>query len=336
MGSQRVDYEQLGAELVRALRGRRSQSGLSRRAGYSSNIVHRWERQLSWPTASRFLDVCALSGIDVRRCFISFFKRTPSWLGQHPPTAADTVAAFLRDLRGRTPLVDLADTSGINRYTLSRWFKGTAQPKLPELLHIIDATSRRTLDFVATLVEPSRLPSVAAAWARVEAARAAAYDEPWSHAVLRALELPEYGASGYRDPRWLANKLGAADDEIQRALAVLERAGQVKKRRGRFAVTSVQRVDTRSDPVRARALKAAWFNVALDRCRAGAPGSYGFSLFAVSKAEMQSLRDLHLDYVRAMQAIIAQSSSGGCVGLYCAQLLDLDVSAENALAEAGG
>lgn len=48
---------------------------------------------------------------------------------------------------------------------------------------------------------------------------------------------------------------------------------------------------------------------------------------------MRELRDLHLDYVRAMQAIIAKSTQGGCVGVYCAQLLDLDVSSNNALAE---
>ena len=35
--------EAIAADLVRALRGGRTQAELSRRLGYRSNIVHRWE-----------------------------------------------------------------------------------------------------------------------------------------------------------------------------------------------------------------------------------------------------------------------------------------------------
>ena len=69
----------------------------------------------------------------------------------------------------------------------------------------------------------------------------------------------------------------------------------------------------------------------MQRLRAGAPGNYGYSLFALSHSDMRRLRALHLDYVRAMQSVIAASSPGECVGLYCAQLLDLS-AVDNALA----
>jgi hypothetical protein len=89
-------------------------------------------------------------------------------------------------------------------------------------------------------------------------------------------------------------------------------------------------VETSQDPVRSRELKAAWASVALARLRAGAPGNYGYSLFAVTQADLRRLRDLHLEYVRAMQSVIAASAPGQCVGLYCAQMLDLSL-VENAL-----
>jgi hypothetical protein len=44
------------------------------------------------------------------------------------------------------------------------------------------------------------------------------------------------------------------------------------------------------------------------------------------------LRGIQLDYVRAMQHVIANSRGTGRVGLYCAQLLDLSAH-DNALAE---
>jgi len=83
-------------------------------------------------------------------------------------------------------------------------------------------------------------------------------------------------------------------------------------------------VDTSQDPRRARELKAAWTATALERMRAGAEGSFGYSLFAVSRADLQRLRNIHLEYVRAMQRVIADSSPSECVGLYCAQLLSLE------------
>jgi hypothetical protein len=70
--------------------------------------------------------------------------------------------------------------------------------------------------------------------------------------------------------------------------------------------------------------------VAAERLRAGSPGSYGYSLFAISRADIRRLKELQRQYVRAMQSLIAESAPGECVGLYCAQLLDLDLH-DNAL-----
>ena len=47
---------------------------------------------------------------------------------------------------------------------------------------------------------------------------------------------------------------------------------------------------------------------------------------------MRRLRDLHVEYSRAMQAIIARSEPNECVGLLCLQLLDLSERDDNALA----
>lgn len=67
----------------------------------------------------------------------------------------------------------------------------------------------------------------------------------------------------------------------------------------------------------------AWTRTAAHRLEDGSPGSFGYSLFAVSRADLRRLRDLYLDYVRAMQQLIAASDPAECVGLYCSQLLDL-------------
>jgi hypothetical protein len=108
---------------------------------------------------------------------------------------------------------------------------------------------------------------------------------------------------------------------------LLEATGQIRKTRRGFVALPAMMVDTSQDPKRARELKAAWTATALERMRSGADGSFGYSLFAVSRADLQRLRDLHLQYVRAMQSVIAGSDPNECVGLYCAQLLSLEARA---------
>jgi hypothetical protein len=328
----KIDYETLSAELVRSIRGRRSCADASRRAGYRSNVVHRWERGQAWPTASDFLRYCQSQRIDAAGVFTEFFGQRPPWLGQHEAGSPESVAAFLRQLRSTTAITSVSRQASINRFTLARWLKATAQPRLPDFLRLIEVLSRRLLDFLATLVDPETLPSVKRRWARVQAARTIAYEYPTSHAVLRALELDEYRQSGFRNAGWLEKRLGMRPREIEDCLTALRRAGQIRRVSGRWQPVDVLRVDTRADPERARSTKLAWLNVAAERLRSKAPGNFGFSLFAISREDLRRLRELHLEYVRAMQALIASSTRNECVGLYCAQLLDLDSSSENAMA----
>jgi len=56
--------------------------------------------------------------------------------------------------------------------------------------------------------------------------------------------------------------------------------------------------------------------------------SRGYSVRRV-QGGMVELHDLHLQYVRAMQEVIARSEPSECVGLYCSQLLDLGEPAQN-------
>ncbi len=320
-------YARIASQLIAALRGRRTQGALSRRAGYHSNIVSRWERGVCWPTAARFLELCEFLKVDVAQCYVKFFGRAPTWLAQHAPSSKEAVAAFLRDLRGKTPILELARASGFNRYSVSRWLQGTAEPKLPELLCLIEVSSRRLLDFVATLVDPARMSSTAAPWALLESAREAAYGQPWSHAVLRALELDALDSGDQAS--WLARKVGLPRDEVEHALHALHKTKHIRKRRGRYVPVLMSKVDTRADPRRAMGLKVAWTKVAVERLERGAPGTFGYSLFSIAKSDLRKLQDLHLEYVRAMQSLIARSQPADCVGLYCVQLLDLEHTEHN-------
>ena len=106
-----MDYETLARELVRALRGSRSQVALSRRLGYASNVAYAWEAGRRWPTAAEFFRMASRVGVDVEAAIVGFFRGRPGWLESLDPTSPEGVAALLADLRGNTPLVEVAERS---------------------------------------------------------------------------------------------------------------------------------------------------------------------------------------------------------------------------------
>lgn len=316
-----MDYELAASELIRALRGKRSQTAFSRRLGSRANVVYTWESGRRFPTAAKALWAAERAGVRVRDAVARFYRTPPEWLESADLFASAGVARLLEDLRGRTPIGDVASRAGRSRFAVSRWLRGEAEPRLPDFLRLIEATSLRGLDFIAALVEPAKMPCIAGAWADLQQARRAAYEMPWSQAILRVLELERAELDA---PGRIAAFLGVPADEVKRCLEMLERTGQVRHEGGRYVVANVQAVDTRQNPEAGRRLKGFWAKVALDRLERDDEGLYSYNLFTVAEADYQRLRQLHLAYFRELRSIVARSSPAERVVLANVQLLALD------------
>lgn len=326
MSPPQLNAPALAAEWLRALRGRRSQVAFSRRFGYRSNIAYRWESARCFPSASGTFKMIAALGGDVAGSLESFYRSAPPWLEEADPCSVAGVARLLQDLRGGATIVELARRTGFSRFSITRWLSAKADPTLPEFLTLIELTSRRLLDFIAAFVDPNSLPSARADWRLLQGARQAAYDEPWSHAVLRALELREYRALTHHTPGWLAQRLGISEALERSSLAVLERSRQVRFNGRSYEPTQIQTVDTRADPERARELRASWAAVGVERLRAGADGLLSYNLGMVSRADLKRLEQLQRAHYRQLVNVIAESQPGECVVLYSAQLLELQAT----------
>lgn len=320
----RLEYERIASDFLRAVRGKRSQAAFSRRLGYRTNVLYLWESGRSFPTAADTLAAAARSGIDVRASLASFYHRSPEWLGRVEPTTREGVAALLNDLRGRTGINDLAKATGKSRFALARWLRGDAEPKLPEFFLLVEKTSQRLLDFLATLVDPKQLASVSRAWDELEATRRAAFDMPWTQAVLRVLELRDYADLERHIPGWIAKRVGISAAEEQRCLQLLARTHQISFRQGRWQLRDVMAVDTRRDPAAERKIKRWWSNIALDRLESGVPGIFSYNVFAVSEKDLATITDLHRAYFRQIRNIIAQSEPSERVVVVSLQLAPLD------------
>ena len=298
-----MDYELASRELVRALRGRRSQTATRRRLKRSSNVLHAWETGTRYPSASDFLELLRLSGQAPQ----SLLSRFAPCRGSSTPAL---IGSWLNALARDRPHAELARSLGVNRNTVARWLAGTTEPRLPQLLAFLDVTTQRALDFVAEVAPPERLPSVAPAYRDLQEQRGLAYRMPWAHAVLRALELEQYRALPRHQPGFIAACTGVTLQQEEQCLAALLRAKQIQRRRGRYQVARVLAVDTRQDPAGNLALKQHWFQAAAaEVTQHGVPadGLASYNLFAISDADLGRIRQAHLDYYERLRAIVAES-----------------------------
>ena len=317
-----MDYKRIAADFLRALRGRRSQTAFCRRLGYKSNVAYTWESRRGFPTAARALQVARRVGVDLEASLRQFYRVAPAWLGKIDVATPDGVATLLADLRGHTSIAELAEITGRNRFAVARWLKGEAEPKLPEFLLLVECLSLRLIDLLETLVDPRSMPSIKQRWETLEVARRLAYDAPWTQAALRALELSEYQSLQIVPPGWIAERIGISVAEEQRCLELLEQAGQIRWRHGKWEIAEVLALDMRKDPDAAVRLRVWWGQVALGRVEQSRRGMM-YNLFGVSAQDLERLRELQKAYFNEVRSIVAQSEPVERVVLATVQLLDL-------------
>src|SRR3954454_15226934 len=70
-------YQRIAAEVLRALRGERSQRAFARRLGYRANPITDWEHARRFPTAVEALRAAHLFGVNVSAAFAEFHAAPP-------------------------------------------------------------------------------------------------------------------------------------------------------------------------------------------------------------------------------------------------------------------
>jgi transcriptional regulator with XRE-family HTH domain len=312
--------EQVARELLRALRGPRSQLQLSRRLGYRSNPVAEWEGGRRWPAATELLRVAELGGIDVAAAFARFHPGAAPALGDPPD-----LAAWLTALKGDQAIGAVAAAVGRSRSAVSRWLSGQTQLDVCDLLAVIDALTGRVADFVGALVPIDAVPALAPVHERARVARRLLVDEPWALAVLACVQTTTFLGRPVPGPGEVARALGIDEATAGSCLTALEAAGVlVRTERGYDAALDKVVVDTQAVPGGADRLRRHWTEVALSRLATRGPDDqYGYAVFSVSHDDLAQLRELHRAYYRQVRAIASASSPTDLVVLLNLQLVAL-------------
>jgi transcriptional regulator with XRE-family HTH domain len=312
-------WDQATGELVRAIRGKRSQVAFSRRLGFRSNVAADWEGGHRAPTADGLLLAMEKVGIDVAAGFDRFHSGSAGAVNEG-------VAWWLMALAGHTRQSEIARRSGFSRHQVRRWLRGEAMPRVPQFLRLVQALTGRAPDWVAAFVPIDQGPSLEPRYRAGRTAARLAYDHPWSTAVRMLIE-----SEGYRKhpcDAVLLSALGISQDTLAGAIAALVDAGLVIRRRGVIEPLSAFTADVAATDDDTRRVKAHWARVAADR--AVDPRSddlVSFNLVSVSRVDLARMKQLQRDYSRELRGLVAASAPEEVAALVMMQVVTL--SAEN-------
>lgn len=310
-------------QLMRAIRGRRSQEAFSRRLGYTSNPVADWEAGRRFPTAAEAIRACRLSGIDVDAALERFRPEEAAAIGEGDDAG---VASWMDAVRGKTAVKEVAARVGRSRYAVARWLAGDTRPRLPDFLRMVDALTGRLSDLVAELVPIESVPSLVARHAERRASRHLAFDEPWTEAILRILETAAYQQRSRHERGWVSRRLEIPLEVEERCLARLEAAGIISQDGDEpYRPAADLTVDTRADPEGTRKLKAHWAELALRRSTQPREGDLvSYNVVSVSREDLERIREAHIRYFHEVRQIVSASEPIEVAALVNIHLLSWD------------
>jgi len=306
-------FDLAARQLLRAVRGKRSQLAFARKLGFRGNPIPDWESGRRAPTAEKALEACLAAGIDVSGAFGRFHVAEVGDL-----SAPGGLAAWLQRVRGATSVSDLSKRSGYSRHQVARWLANEARPRLPEFLKLVEAITGRISDLVAELVPIELVPCLLELHVRRDAARRLAYEEPWTEAILRVLEIAEYQALPEHEPGFISGYLGIEPAIEARCLEKLLDAGLIRRDGAHYRSVGSLTVDTRS----ASALKAHWTRTALERVeRPDRDDLFSYNVFSASAADLQRIRELLRATYREIRALVAVTPADESVALINIQFM---------------
>lgn len=306
--------ERMARELLRALRGRRSQVAFARRLGYKANPVADWEAGRRFPTALEMLRAYEKVTGDAAEAFARFHPSIPARL----PDGTWDLGSWLSALRGSASAQDIAARAKLSRHQISRWLRGQTQPRLPDFLRVLDAITGRATDLVAEIVPIEHVPSAHRDWQRRQAARNLAHEEPWTEAILRVLESRQYRSLPAHSSEVVADALELSLDVVQRCIDKLDAAGIIAERGRRYEPAQALTVDTRA----IGKLREHWAAVAAERVRAPRPDDiFSYNVLSASRADMERIDALLRATFREIRMIVANTSEDEVAALVNLQLV---------------
>jgi len=293
-----MDIQQVKKEVLRSVRGKKSQTYVNRKLGFSYNQVSRWESGLIEISWIDFVKICVICRCNLEQALTEVFN-----FREHPSDYKKLIEFLLDEMKRK----DLESQVGFSPYRLRKWFRGQVSPDLSDFLKIFDSISHLLTDFVEALGISEGVPSLHAALA-LKARQLSLHRElPFIGAFMHAMELSDYAKLSRHKAGVLARLVGIQADQEGLALQRLQEARVIEMKKGKF-VSLPLHLDLRGDFASFKSTRQYWLKRSLERVQAMTKSSkenlFGYLVFATSKTAQKEIVEKYLQFLADIRFIV--------------------------------
>ncbi|HLE10751.1 MAG: hypothetical protein A2385_09280 [Bdellovibrionales bacterium RIFOXYB1_FULL_39_21] len=297
--SNKINYSTLTQELIKGLRGKKSQNYYNKRLKQKTNQIHRWETGKSKITWVEFMRLLQLFKIDFRLLLNRFFR----FQGD-----VESISLFLTHLFGNKKISELSKTVQLSEFKIRRILNGSSPAYLADILKIIDLLNRfRFLGFLNALIDLNKIGEVKEQFAQISSFMKTYYENPRIGHILLALRLDGYKKLKKHDPSFLAQKVGISLSEVAHFLEILIKIGYVTKKDEKYLATSVQSDDS-NDPKKQIQIRKYWTAQALlameNHQAFPLQDAFGSLLFTTNSAVKEKIISIYLKFFEDLKNCI--------------------------------
>ena len=210
LNSQAINYEKLAGEILRSLRGTRTQRQCSELLGYSFNQVGKWESGATHIKWEDFIHVAEALQIPIAKHFNAFF-----WLSEGEFSASSAI----KHLAVQLSLPPRKSPAA--RAVMKRWLSGSSSPDFAEVLKMIDSQPAVLIGWLALFVDCASVPGLRARYAIWQLEVESVLSDPRCVFINAALELQSYKDLPIHSDRFLVEHACCDADTVQKTLATM-------------------------------------------------------------------------------------------------------------------
>lgn len=303
----------LTAEMIRNIRGTKSQSFVNQRLSFKSNQIHRWEtgqRNISW---LNFVKLCKIRKIPLAPVLWNTI------LYDYPIERTDLLVNHL--VLGHTTK-QVSRTLDLNYHRVRRWQLMKTEPDLIDVLSLMSLLPGQLENFIIRLCEAGAFAVPKSLVVHSLNPTSVIFRHPIAGALTAVLELDDYQNRDRHSSAEIARLLQTPISEIEECLKALLNSGMVKiDKNGLYKPVEVN-IDTSGLDSKNRArLRAFWFERFARQLQSGdlnfsGPSKLSYLLHAVSEAGYTELVEQLRIFYRNVDKIVKLDQRRPKTGVY--------------------
>ncbi|MFG1482783.1 hypothetical protein ABMA79_12240 [Halobacteriovorax sp. HFRX-2_2] len=296
--AQKINYDDLSQQLIRSIRGEKSQEWVNQKLGASSNIIHRWEKGHSKASWEDFLKFCSIFNIDVEAILMSYLRFNDD------VTKTDKL---LEHIFSHKSLSDISNSCQISASKLRRLKSGETALCLNDFLQIIFGLDE--MESMALVFELSSNRSIEILdqynQMRLEITKHY-FENPNIGHVLVCLDLPGYKKLSFHQDSFVAKATGLSIKEVNEIIEICEKNNLIEKVNGIYQAGKIKLSD-RGSTEQMTDVRRFWLNKAIANLEhKSGLDAYGSMVFNTSQNARQEIIALYLRFFEDFKKIVTE------------------------------